>query len=256
MYKITGIKYDDASNKVEGYMVTDGNKSELIHKDTVYWLIKAGLIDNAQAELNDETPVVIVDESIVPRILSEEFQVKTEKVYEAIRKLSHNCFFNLNVEKCNVKIMGLVYTYRIKDINIASSLSNDEIRIPIKNMVDICGYEVWNTGTSLIYYETHNVNTGEKELTFMSPGEHLVLSPYELKLLLAQHNVKCANAYLTINKDGDKGEFTLEDDIVINLTHEITREVSFNTYPKSVLERIINTSELKEQFSYIEDNVV
>lgn len=255
MYKITGIKYDNENNNlILGYLLESNNKSELLSNNFVYWLVKAGLVDNASAREDGDKLIVDVGTAKIPRILSSDFQNKTEKIYEAIRELSHNCLFNLNMEKCNVKIVGNIYTYRLDEISIHSRSSMGEIKIPVDELINIVAYEVKNTGTSLIYYETFNINNKEKELNVLNPGETVVLSAYETKILLAQLNVKCSNAYLTFDTDGPDLEptvFDVNDDVLLKTTHEIERKVSFNTCNTSVLNRIINTEELWKQWEFI-----
>ena len=89
MYKITGAKYRKDTREVVGYIVSDGNTNEVLAHNMVYWLVKAGLISNATAKEDGDKLIVETDAIIGSEFTSEDFQIKTEKIYEAIRKLNN-----------------------------------------------------------------------------------------------------------------------------------------------------------------------
>ena len=252
MYKITGIRQAD-TGLILGYTVDDGKKEELLPVSIVYWLVKAGLIDNATAKENGDKLLVEVDTNSIPRIISKELQTKTEKVYEAIRRLEKNCLFNLNMEKCTVKIVGCAYKHIIP-----GTTPYKEMLIDGKNTLEIIGYEIKNTGNSLVYFNTVKKKGSEHkehELNILRPGDTVLLSTYETKILLANLNVVCSNGYLVYDVHGvdlAPTVFEIDDDILVETTHEIERKVRFDHYPTTVLNRIFTPEELSKQIKNLE----
>ena len=263
MYKITSAKYDNETRVVVGYTVNDGNKTELLTHDTVYWLTKAGLIDNATAKEVDNKPVIETDAIIGMAIDSEEFQIKSKAIYEAIRRLNSECTFNLNTELCNVMITGAVYKYNLDKVRnevLKNALNNLYYNTNvIEDNIEYVGYEVRNTGNHMIYYVTYNLVTGETGMDILNPGETVVLSVHALKLLLAQKNVTCENGYLQYDvygPDAEPTKFEIDDDILFRTTHDIKKKVCFNSFSNSVMKSIMSEKDINEQLTLIEEGII
>lgn len=257
MYKITGIK-QDSKGLILGYAVNDGIKEELLPVTFVYWLVKAGLISNATAKIEGEQLIVEVNTKDITNNISSEIQIKTEKIYKAIRNLVKDCRFNLNTENCTVKIVGCAYKHILQ-----GTIPYKEMLVDRKNTLEIIGYEIKNTGNNMVYLYTAKPNTTSSgrtvyqnsELSILKPGDTVLLSTYETKLLLANENVSCLNGYLVYDINGVDLEptiFDIDDDILVETTQNLERRMRFDHYPTSVLNRILTPTELKEQLKHIE----
>lgn len=263
MYKITAAKYNKDTKEVVGYIISDGNKTELLTHNMVYWLAKAGLISNATATEKDGKLVVETDAIVGTELDSEEFQIKSKAIYEAIRKLNNECAFDLNKAECKVQISGAVYKYnlhKIKDNAEKNVLGNLYFNTNIvEDNLEYVGYEVRNTGNHLIYYVTYDLVTGKTGMDILNPGETVVLSVHAIKLLLAQENVTCENGYLQYDvygPDADITQFEIDDDILFRTTSDIKRKISFNSYPNSVMRSIMTEKDINEQLTLIEEGII
>lgn len=262
MYKITGAKYRKDTREVVGYIVSDGNTNEVLAHNMVYWLVKAGLISNATAKEDGDKLIVETDAIIGSEFTSEDFQIKTEKIYEAIRKLNNEYAFNLNHEECKVKIVGSVYKYHLNHIketvekNVLNNLYyNTNI---VEDNIEYVGYEVKNTGNHLIYYVTYDLNTGKCGMDILNPGETVVLSVHAIKLLLAQENVTCENGYLCYDiygPDAEPNVFEIDDDILFRTTYDVTKKTCFNAYADSIIKNLMTKEDIKEQLDAITNHV-